>query len=156
LVGGPATPRGGPPPGRDLAAPQPLAPADLPDGFSEQVVATGLTGATAMAVAPDGRVFVCEQTGTLRVVRDGRLLAEPCLSVKVDSSWERGLLGVTPDPDFPRRPFVYVCYVAADPYPHHRVSRFTAAGDAAVPGSEVILLKGDDQTKLGGKVPNGH
>ena len=42
------------------------------------------------------------------------------------------------------------------PYPHHRVSRFTAKGDAAAPGSEVILLKGDNQTKLGGGVPTGH
>jgi glucose/arabinose dehydrogenase len=46
--------------------------------------------------------------------------------------------------------------VAARPYPHHVVSRFTAHGDVAEPGSERILLKGDDQTKLGGEVPAGH
>src|SRR5262249_14833411 len=53
-------------PGEDLAAlasPRPLAYAELPDGFAETVVARGLTGATAMAVSPDGRVFICEQTG---------------------------------------------------------------------------------------------
>src|SRR5262249_41027017 len=74
----------------------------------------------------------------------------------VDSEWERGLIGVTLDPDFPRNGFVYVCYVAAEPYPHHRVSRFTARGDFAAPGSERILFEGDDQRKLGGKVPAGH
>ena len=42
--------------------------------------------------------------------------------------------------------------MAAAPYPHHRVSRFTARGDVAVPGSEVVLLRGDDQRKLGGNV----
>jgi uncharacterized repeat protein (TIGR03806 family) len=140
----------------ELAAPKPLEVADLPAGFSEQIVATGITGATALAVAPDGRLFVCEQTGALRVVRGDTLLDEPFVTMKVDSSWERGLIGVALDPDFPKAPHVYVCYVAPEPYPHHRVSRFTAAGDVAVPGSEVVLLRGDDQTKLGGKVPNGH
>jgi glucose/arabinose dehydrogenase len=74
----------------------------------------------------------------------------------VDSHWERGLIGVTVDPDFPRTPHLYVCYVAKEPYPHHRISRFIVAGDVAVPGSEKILLVGDDQRTLGGKVPGGH
>jgi glucose/arabinose dehydrogenase len=116
----------------------------------------GLTGAVAMAVAPDGRVFVCEQTGALRVIRKDQLLPEPFLSVKVDSQWERGLIGVALDPLFPERPYVYVNYVPPDPYPHHRISRFTAQGDRALAGSEVVLLEGDDQTRLGGSVPAGH
>jgi uncharacterized repeat protein (TIGR03806 family) len=140
----------------ELAAPKAIDIAELPEGFADKIVATGITGATAMAIAPDGRVFVCEQTGTLRVVKDDKLLKAPFVSVPVDSSWERGLIGVALHPDFPRTPFVYVCYVAAKPYPHHHVSRFTAEGDVADPDSEVILLKGDDQTKLGGRVPNGH
>src|SRR5207248_204471 len=77
-------------------------------------------------------------------------------SLEVDSFWERGLIGVALDPDFPRNGHVYVCYVAPKSYPHHRVSRFTARGDVAVPGSEVVLLRGDDQRKLGGAIPAGH
>ncbi len=50
-------------------------PLVLPAGFRAEVVAGGLTGATALEAAPDGRLFVCEQTGALRVVKDGRLLA---------------------------------------------------------------------------------
>jgi putative heme-binding domain-containing protein len=131
-------------------------PVTLPPGFTMEVVAAGLTGATALEVAPDGRVFVCEQTGALRVVKGGKLLPEPFVKLAVDSTWERGLIGVTVAPDFPRTPHVYVCYVAARPYPHHVVSRLTSAGDVAVPGSEKVLLEGDDQTKLGGTVPAGH
>jgi uncharacterized repeat protein (TIGR03806 family) len=130
--------------------------AKLPDGFAESVVADKITGATAMEIAPDGRIFVCEQTGALRVVKDDVLLPTPFLSLTVDSSWERGLLGVAFDPDFPRTPYVYVNYVSPERYPHHRVSRWTARGDVAVPGSEVILLEGDDQNTLGGGVKNGH
>jgi putative heme-binding domain-containing protein len=128
----------------------------LPPGFRCDVVATGLTGVTALEVAADGRVFVCEQTGSLRVVKGGKLLPRPFVKLPVDSTWERGLIGVTVAPGFPKTPYVFVCYIAARPYPHHVVSRFTAAGDAAEPGSEMVLLRGDDQRKLGGDVPAGH
>ncbi len=130
--------------------------ADLPDGFAQQVVAAGITGATGMAIAGDGRIFVAEQTGTLRLIKDGSLLKEPFLKLEVDSAWERGLIGLTLDPNFPKAPFIYLCYVTPKPYPHHRVSRFTCDGDRAKPDSEVVLLEGDDQTKLGGVVPAGH
>lgn len=109
-----------------------------------------------METAPDGRVFVCQQTGSLRVIKDGKLLAEPFVTLPVDSFWERGLIGATVDPGFPQVPFVYVCYVTKEPYPHHRVSRFTANGDVAVTNSELLLLEGDDQRKLGGNVSAGH
>src|SRR5262249_26342966 len=128
----------------------------LPSGFHAQVVATGFTGATALEIASDGRVFVCEQTGTLRVIKEGRLLSAPFLRLPVDSTWERGLIGVTVSPEFPKSPYVFVCYVAAKPFPHHVISRFEAEGDVSRPGSEKILLEGDDQRKLGGDVPAGH
>jgi glucose/arabinose dehydrogenase len=131
-------------------------PLQLPAGFQVRTIATGLTGCTALEVAPDGRLFVCEQVGRLRLVKDGRLLDRPFLELPVDSTWERGLIGVTTSPDFPKTPHVYVCYVAKEPYPHHRISRFTADGDVAAAGSEKLLLSGDDQRTLGGKVPAGH
>jgi putative heme-binding domain-containing protein len=131
-------------------------PITLPAGFQVRTLATGLTAATALETLADGRVFVCEQTGTLRVVEGGQLLPTPLLKLAVDSTWERGLIGVTVDPDFPREPYIYVCYVAPEPYPHHCLSRFTIEGNLAVPGSEQALLRGDDQRKLGGKVPAGH
>jgi putative heme-binding domain-containing protein len=133
-----------------------VGPPSLPAEFEWKTVATGLTGVTALAAAPDGRVFVCEQTGTLRVVKDDRLLADPVLRLSVDDQWERGLIGVTIDPKFAENHQVYIVYVGREPYPHHRVSRFTLEGDVARAGSERLLLEGDDQTKLGGNVPAGH
>lgn len=128
----------------------------LPLGFKADVVAAGFSAATALEAAPDGRIFVCEQTGALRVIKNGQLLAKPFVQLLVDATWERGLIGVTVAQDFPKTPHVFVCYVTAQPYPHHVISRFTAHGDVAAPGSEKILLEGDDQTKLGGTVPAGH
>ncbi len=131
-------------------------PLRLPAGFSAETVVSGFTGATAMEVAPHGRILVCEQTGALRVVKDGAFLEKPLLSLEVDSQWERGLIGVALDPEFPTNGFVYVNYVSPRPYPHHRISRFTAKGEVAARGSELVLLEGDDQTKMGGAIPAGH
>jgi len=72
--------------------------ATLPTSFTESLVASGLNNPTAMQFAPDGRLFVCEQGGRLRVIKNGSLLSTPFLTVTVSSSGERGLLGVAFDP----------------------------------------------------------
>ena len=118
----------------------PIAGTTLPSGFAETIVASGLASPTAMQLAPDGRIFVTEQAGRLRVIRNGTLLSTPFLTLTVDSSGERGLLGVTFDPNFGTNRFVYVYYTATTPNVHNRVSRFTANGDVAVAGSEVVIL----------------
>ena len=114
--------------------------ATVPAGFSETLIASGLRNPTAMGFAPDGRLFVCEQGGTLRVIKNGVLLSTPFVSLTVSSAGERGLLGVTFDPQFESNGFVYVYYTATTPNVHNRVSRFTAIGDVAQAGSETILM----------------
>ena len=113
--------------------------ATVPQGFTDTLVASGLLRPTAMAIAPDGRIFVCQQGGSLRVIKDGVLLPTPFLRVTVTSIGERGLLGVAFDPNFVSNQLVYVYYTATTPTIHNRVSRFTASGDVAVPGSETIV-----------------
>jgi glucose/arabinose dehydrogenase len=117
-----------------------VSAATLPTNFSESQIANGLTNATAMAFAPDGRLFVCQQGGQLRVIKNGALLATPFVTLTVDSAGERGLLGVAFDPDFATNQFVYVYYTATTPATHNRVSRFTANGDVALVASEVAIL----------------
>src|SRR5262249_52730106 len=56
------------------------------------------------------------------------------------SNGERGLLGITLDPDFDNNHYVYVYYSASSPTGHNRVSRLTADGDKMLPGSEHVLL----------------
>src|SRR5438105_647657 len=69
-------------------------------GFTQTTLTTEINWGTAMAFAPDGRLFVCQQFGRLRVVKNGALLPTPFLSVQVDNAGERGLLGVALDPSF--------------------------------------------------------
>ena len=126
--------------GSGLVAPVDAFGSTLPSGFTETQIAAGLTNPTAMAFAPDGRLFVCLQGGQVRVIKDGMLLATPFLSVPVDSNGERGLLGIAFDPNFTTNQFVYVHYTAKTPTVHNRVSRFTASGDVAGAASELVIL----------------
>jgi glucose/arabinose dehydrogenase len=126
------------------AASTPAAAATLPAGFTESQVAGGIASPTAMAIAPDGRLFVCEQGGRLRVIKNGALLSTPFVTLTVNASGERGLLGVAFDPAFQLNQYVYVYYTATTPTVHNRISRFTANGDVAMASSEVILLELDN------------
>jgi glucose/arabinose dehydrogenase len=127
----------------NILRPSETQAATLPANFAETQFATGFTNPTAMAFAPDGRLFVCQQGGQLRVFKNGALLATPFVSLTVDSNGERGLLGVAFDPNFTTNNFVYVYYTATTPAAHNRVSRFTASvanPDVAAAGSEVAIL----------------
>jgi glucose/arabinose dehydrogenase len=118
--------------------------ATVPTGFTDSLFAAGFNNPTAMALAPDGRIFVCEQGGSLRVIKNGVLLATPFLTVTVDSAGERGLLGIAFDPNFVSNQLVYVYYTATTPTLHNRISRFIAAGDVAMAGSETVLMDLND------------
>jgi glucose/arabinose dehydrogenase len=120
-----------------------LKAATLPTGFTESQFGSNLASPTAMAFAPDGRLFVCQQTGQLRVIKNGALLPTPFVSLSVDSSGERGLLGIAFDPDFSSNQFVYVYYTTNVAPIHNRISRFTANGDVAA-GAETILVNLDN------------
>ncbi len=113
----------------------------LPAGFSDHAVDDNLNAPTAMVRAPDGRIFVAEQGGALRIIKNGQLLPTPFTSINVDSRGERGLIGVTLDPNFATNQFVYVHYtVAGQSASNNRISRFTANGDLVSPLSERVIL----------------
>ncbi len=131
----------------------------VPAGFSASAVvpAGSLPTATAMQFAPDGRLFVCQQSGELRVIENGALLSAPFVDLVVDASGERGLLGVAFHPDFATNQWVYVYYTVPASGPtaaHNRISRFTANGNVAVPGSEVVIMD-LDALSGGGLFHNG-
>ena len=103
---------------------------------------------SAVAHADDGsgRLFVVEQGGTIRIVRDGTLVDEPFLDIseRITAGGERGLLGLAFHPDFPTDPRFFVNYT--DPNGDTRVSSFTvdpANPDRADPGSEVRFVSID-------------
>lgn len=98
------------------AAPAPaqlLTATGPPPGFEETTALAGLTEPTAVRFAPDGRIFVAEKRGVVKVF-DGFDDLTPTvyadLSRQVHDYWDRGLLGLALDPQFETRPYVYVLY----------------------------------------------
>jgi glucose/arabinose dehydrogenase len=97
-----------------MAATAPAArAATLPAGFQESIVFSGLTNPTAVRFAPDGRVFVAEKRGVIKVfdsLTDTTPDVFADLNVNVYNFWDRGLLGMALAPNFPANPSVYVLY----------------------------------------------
>lgn len=72
----------------------------------------GLEAPWAIDFAPDGRIFLTERPGRIRVVRNGNLQAAPWMTVAVATVSEAGLLGLAVDPQFAQNRFVYIAYTA--------------------------------------------
>lgn len=81
--------------------------------FTETTVISGLVEPTAVKFSPDGRVFVAEKSGIIKVYSS---LTDTTADVFIDlreevhNYWDRGLLGLTLHPDFPNTPYVYALY----------------------------------------------
>ncbi|WP_344616146.1 PQQ-dependent sugar dehydrogenase [Dactylosporangium salmoneum] len=138
------------------------ATAALPTGFQEQIVFSGLTQPTNIEFSPDGRIFVAEKGGKIKVFDN---LADQTpdvfadLSVAVHNQWDRGLLGLALAPGFPTDPSVYVLYTYDAPLGQAapvyndvcadanggacvvsaRLSKLTASGNHMT-GSEQLLI----------------
>jgi glucose/arabinose dehydrogenase/regulation of enolase protein 1 (concanavalin A-like superfamily) len=132
------------------------AHASLPSDFDRTLVASGLNAPTAFRFAPDGRVFITEKNGAVRLVKNGVLQAAPMITVSTANADERGLLGIELDPGFATNHYLYLTYTQADNL--DRLSRFTVTGDTIDPASEVVLLKSNQQANIyhhGGEVRFG-
>jgi glucose/arabinose dehydrogenase len=145
----------------------PLGPARgaaiLRSGFTKTQVVSGLTYPMDMEFAPDGRLFVAEQAGRVRIAKpNGTLTTFLNISTKVDSNHERGLQALTFDPNFSTNGYVYLQYTkkATSTTPvHNRVVRVTASGDKAVAGSEKLIFKLGNQRSahhMGGAIDFGN
>ena len=120
----------------------------VPPGFEEVIVVGGLNQPTTFAFAPDGRIFIAEKQGVVRVFQEGSLLPTPFIDIRgrVNTSEHRGLMGLALDPDFQTNGYVYLLYTyehdPADPDGPKtgQLVRVTADGSVALPGSERVLL----------------
>ena len=117
-------------------------------GFVNEVVVPDITSATTMAFLPDGRMLVGELINVIWVVQPGASApdATPFLQLSYDFLFgEQGLMDIAVDPDFDQNGYIYVFYTQGFTGEHNRdrLSRFTASGNAVVPGSEVVLWQAE-------------
>lgn len=125
-----------------------------PGAFGSVYVADAGGYVVAMAFAPDGRLFYTTKggfggpgVGQVRIVTDGVLRATPFLETPVETSGERGLLGIALDPEFATNRYVYIYKTAPGSEtgtgrPSNQVIRYTEdlATQTAIPASKTILL----------------
>lgn len=79
--------------------------------FRAEVVATNLVVPWSLVFAPDGRGFVTERPGRVRVLVDGQLLPDPALTLAdTYAVWEAGVMGIALDPDFSSNGYAYILY----------------------------------------------
>ena len=92
---------------------EPAFAAPVQSGFEEQLVFSGLNQPSAVRFSPDGRVFVAEKRGVIKVfdsLSDTTPTIFADLRTNVYNFWDRGLLGMALDPGFPTKPYIYVLY----------------------------------------------
>jgi glucose/arabinose dehydrogenase len=113
------------------------------DGIRLSVVSltAGLEDPTDFAVAPDGRIFISERTGRIRIFRDGKLQTAAVAIDDVVATERRGLLALALDPYFEKTGHVYAAYTAATGF---RLVRYRASGDTL--GDRAILVEGIEAT----------
>lgn len=98
----------------------------------------GLEIPWSVAFAPDGRAFVTERPGRVRVVRDGRLDPQPAAILPVAHVGEGGLLGIALHPRFPNPAYVYLYYTYPGDGLRNRVERFREQGGKLVRDRVVV------------------
>ena len=114
-----------------------------PAGFEDSlVVGAGLTGPSGFDIAPDGRIFVLEREGMVKIVKNGQLLAQPFADLPSAATGDRGLIGIAFDPGFGvANNYVYFYYTGLDLLNH--LVRFDALGRRRSSGPVRDLLDAD-------------
>jgi glucose/arabinose dehydrogenase/PKD repeat protein len=115
-----------------FAAPSTLSapPADFQASL---VVGDGLNGPSGFEIAPDGRIFVLERSGKIKIVKDGELLPTPFADLPSQDTGDRGLIGIAFDPEFGvSNHWVYFYYTGHDLLNH--LVRFSAHEDVGTDG----------------------
>jgi len=102
-----------------------------------QIIGSGLSEPSGFEIAPDGRIFILERAGKIKIYKNGQLLATPFADLPSVASGDRGLIGIAFDPDFAANHYVYFYYTSADDL-LNRIVRFDASGDVGGGGPFII------------------
>ncbi len=118
---------------------------DLPapkttEKFKVETVAENLEVPWSIVFAPDGRIFVAERPGRVRVIEDGKLREKPLFVVPdVELSSETGLMGMTLHPEFAKNHLLYFAYVYEnDGDKFVRVMHYKETGEALIEPKTII------------------
>src|ERR671939_1765490 len=108
--------------------------------FRVETFASGLQVPWSIVFVPDGRVFVTERPGRVRVIENGQLRTEPLATISdVEARSESGLMGMTLHPQFASNHQIYLCYAYdSGSGQRDRVVRFRETGNALTERKVII------------------
>jgi glucose/arabinose dehydrogenase len=125
----------------------PSRPIPLPDptlssnGTSDavEILATGLEKPRSVDIASDGRIFVTEKIGKIRVIENNVLLDEPLAVLRTADVFDGGLLGVATHPNFANNHMLYVYYTyVKDDNLWNKVLRITESDNKLVDAITIL------------------
>ncbi|MFN4292950.1 MAG: PQQ-dependent sugar dehydrogenase [Thermoflexales bacterium] len=129
---------------------KPIRALEVPPGFRVEPITSNLELPTTFTFAPDGRIFIAEKAGRVKVWKDGVLYARPLIDIRdeVNSFVDRGLIGMALDPNFAENGWIYLMYAwdapgqakDADEPRRSRLVRYTVEGDVVRPNSAFVLF----------------
>lgn len=126
----------------------PVQAAVVEPGFEVETVAEGFVLPTAMSFSPDGRIFVAEKGGSVKVVENGVVLPQPLITLTdINTFGDRGLIGMALDPNFQQNGYLYLSYtfenspgIGFGSQKTGRIVRVTVNGNVASESSKVVLV----------------
>ncbi|MEN6372843.1 MAG: PQQ-dependent sugar dehydrogenase [Armatimonadota bacterium] len=132
-----------PPPGQPEVGRTPPMPSPVRrpvvNEFKVEVFASGLVVPWDMAFAPDGRVYVTERPGRVRLIENGVLRQQPYAVINVSAEGEGGLMGIALHPHYPNPRTVYLMYTyTSGGATYNRISRFTDTGSGLTDEQSVV------------------
>lgn len=149
-----------PPPGNPVVGKKPPMPnpVQIPNPpYTVTTIATHLVTPWDMAFTPDGRIYVTERPGRVRIITGGNLRDQPYHTLQnVRETSEGGLMGIALHPGYPSPRWVYLMYTySADGNTYNKVSRFTDTGQGLTDERAVVTQIPGAQVHDGGIIRFG-
>jgi len=119
-----------------------------------QIIGSGLEGTTGFDFSPDGRIFILQRTGEVKIYKAGQLLATNFTTLPSIPSGDRGLIGIAFDPDYANNHYVYFYYTGLDKL--NRLIRFNASTDVGTDAHVLYQTTSlSEQLHVGGSIAFG-
>ena len=129
---------------------------NLTNSSGVESIAEGLQAPRSIDISKDGRIFVSEKRGSIRVVDNGTLLTEPVGDIKAENIGDAGLLGLTLHPNFTQNHLFYVYYTYSNSTGlFNKVLMLTESNNRIIDSKTILDGIPGDEYRDGGRIKFG-
>ena len=129
---------------------------NLTNSSGVEIIAEGLQAPRSIDISKDGRIFVSEKRGSIRVVDSGTLLTEPVGDIKAENIGDAGLLGLTLHPNFTQNHLFYVYYTYSNSTGlFNKVLMLTESNNRIIDSKTILDGIPSDEYRDGGRIKFG-